>query len=61
MASEPVLRYMDFIMAPNVMAPIIAKVSRIVGRKIVLVPPTSFERSAPQKESTYESAELFRI
>ena len=61
MASEPVLRYMDFIVAPDVMAPVIAEVSRIVGRKIVVVPPTSFETSAPRKESAYESADLFRI
>ena len=61
MASEPVLRYMDFIMAPGVMAPVLAKVSRMVGRKIIAVPPSSNETSAPEEESVFESADLFRI
>ena len=61
MAVDGALRYMDFIMSPDVMRPVIAKVSQIVGRKIVVVPPTSYEISGPKEQSTLESADLFRL
>ena len=62
----PPLRYIDYIVAPEVMEPVLAEVSKLVGRTIVVCPPPSFVESGPKESqalSTFSEgcADLGRV